>query len=380
MISTIVFTLECFLVLRASVGILADPAKLSSTADNGSHAVIERNESASMVITENQKQVEVNLKRPLFLKESKNMTLENSNLLESNMSTSTKADISQSLHMEHESTGKMKPALSFLRLKRWRLSWNKGTFFHYITKFFCFYVPEEDENSSSSEAQNWPLLPSVVTWYSFGRRLPRPTVPVMESPYLHGAVSNHRFDNDSEKNVFFDAVQKEGRVRSLNLKPAVFNDSKSTDHSAISSSSDQSKKIELKEYSDLKALVVDATEPHSATIIWLHSLGDSGKYFANEDGLDLPDVLAVPWCRFIFPTAAEINVTLRGGMQQPAWFDIERLDERGVIQDEQGVVVAAEQVMRLVANERRLGIPANRIILAGFGQVGMDIAGVLQSG
>jgi hypothetical protein len=126
-----------------------------------------------------------------------------------------------------------------------------------------------------------------------------------------------------------------------------------------------------KAFGALKTLIVDSTEPHSATIIWLHSLGDSGKYFANEDGhgLDLPDVLAVPWCRFIFPTAADISITLHGGVQQPAWFDVERLDDRGVVQDDRGVLAAAQLVMDLVSNELRLGIPANRIVLAGFGQV-----------
>ena len=126
-----------------------------------------------------------------------------------------------------------------------------------------------------------------------------------------------------------------------------------------------------KESVELRTLIVEATEPHSATIIWLHSLGDSGKFFANEDGpgLGLPDVLSVPWCRFIFPTAADISVTLHGGVTQPAWFDIERLDDRGIIQDEPGILAAAQQVMHLVAKELRSGIPAHRIILAGFGQV-----------
>jgi predicted esterase len=113
---------------------------------------------------------------------------------------------------------------------------------------------------------------------------------------------------------------------------------------------------------------VDAIENHTATVIWLHSFGDTGGYFASKN-LDLPGTLAMPWIRYIFPTACEINTTINGGILQPAWFDVTRTDERSVWQDSHGLDVAASCIAELVSSEIALGIAPHRVILAGFGQV-----------
>jgi hypothetical protein len=119
-----------------------------------------------------------------------------------------------------------------------------------------------------------------------------------------------------------------------------------------------------------RTLEVDGREGCTASVIWLHSLGDTGDFFGRQEhGLDLADVLAVPWCRFIFPTAADHEVTVHGvTSRQPAWFHyVSYMDERG--DDHHGIYEAAERVLDLVRREIQRGIPAHRIVLAGFGQV-----------
>lgn len=107
---------------------------------------------------------------------------------------------------------------------------------------------------------------------------------------------------------------------------------------------------------------------HKASIIWLHGLGDSGNGFlpiASE--LNLPDELGA---HFIFPHAPEQPVTINGGMVMRAWYDIKSfdLDKRA---DEQGVRDSSAQVEALIQAQLDKGIPANRIILAGFSQGGV---------
>jgi hypothetical protein len=49
---------------------------------------------------------------------------------------------------------------------------------------------------------------------------------------------------------------------------------------------------------------------HTATVIWLHGLGDSGFGWAP-----VSDSLAMPWVKFLFPTAPVEPVTLNGGFE-----------------------------------------------------------------
>eukprot|EP00292_Cryptomonas_paramecium_P017173 CAMPEP_0113714562 /NCGR_PEP_ID=MMETSP0038_2-20120614/32691_1 /TAXON_ID=2898 /ORGANISM="Cryptomonas paramecium" /LENGTH=109 /DNA_ID=CAMNT_0000641563 /DNA_START=196 /DNA_END=521 /DNA_ORIENTATION=+ /assembly_acc=CAM_ASM_000170 len=66
-----------------------------------------------------------------------------------------------------------------------------------------------------------------------------------------------------------------------------------------------------------------------------------------------------------------MNLTLYGGEFQPAWFDVSRLDEKsGSTQDWSGVEVAARRIADLASQEIASGVPAHRIVLAGFGQGG----------
>jgi phospholipase/carboxylesterase len=78
---------------------------------------------------------------------------------------------------------------------------------------------------------------------------------------------------------------------------------------------------------------------------------------------------ASPSVRWVFPHAPHRPVTLNGGMRMRAWYDILALD-RGAAEDEAGVRQSAEGIRALVRREQGRGIPADRIVLAGFSQGG----------
>jgi phospholipase/carboxylesterase len=115
----------------------------------------------------------------------------------------------------------------------------------------------------------------------------------------------------------------------------------------------------------LKCVEIEPAGDATATVIWLHGLGASGNDFEPiVPELQLPAGLDV---RFVFPHAPQIPVTVNGGMVMPAWYDILAMDiDRKV--DEAGVLASADAVDALIEREIQRGIPAERIVIAGFSQ------------
>ncbi len=107
-----------------------------------------------------------------------------------------------------------------------------------------------------------------------------------------------------------------------------------------------------------------APEP-SAAVIWLHGLGADGNDFAGL--VPELDLSGCPAIRFIFPHAPAIPVTINGGYIMPAWYDIlgANLISR---QDAAGIHASALAINALIDREIARGIPASRIVLAGFSQ------------
>jgi phospholipase/carboxylesterase len=104
-----------------------------------------------------------------------------------------------------------------------------------------------------------------------------------------------------------------------------------------------------------------------ASVIWLHGLGADGHDFEPiVPELRLPEALGV---RFVFPHAPVRPVTLNGGMRMRAWFDVRSLERGGAV-DLEGIGQAARSVCALIADEQARGVPAARIVLAGFSQGG----------
>ncbi len=102
-----------------------------------------------------------------------------------------------------------------------------------------------------------------------------------------------------------------------------------------------------------------------ASIIILHGLGADGTDFLPfADELDLSAVGPV---RYVLPRAPVRPVTINGGHRMRAWYDILGADlvRR---EDEAGLRESFSDVQRLVEREVARGVPAHRIVLAGFSQ------------
>ncbi|EGN74196.1 Putative esterase [Idiomarina sp. A28L] len=117
----------------------------------------------------------------------------------------------------------------------------------------------------------------------------------------------------------------------------------------------------------LPCVEVEPKQSANAAIIWLHGLGADGHDFE-------PIVPHIKFAegvhaRFVFPHAPKIPVTINGGMQMPAWYDILEMSiERSV--DEKQLRNSAAQTIAFIEREIERGIPAERIVLAGFSQGG----------
>jgi phospholipase/carboxylesterase len=117
----------------------------------------------------------------------------------------------------------------------------------------------------------------------------------------------------------------------------------------------------------LPAVVIEPDRPARHSVIWLHGLGADGNDFPPIVAeMELDAALAVRW---IFPHAPAIPVTVNGGMRMPAWYDIRTPDFRQG-HDEQGIRQSAGRLTRWIEHEVGLGVPAERILLAGFSQGG----------
>lgn len=100
-----------------------------------------------------------------------------------------------------------------------------------------------------------------------------------------------------------------------------------------------------------------------ATVIVIHGLGADGNDFVPiAKQLDLSAIGAV---RFVFPNAPVIPVTINGGYPMPAWYDIAG---PGRAEDDAGLRRSQAAIEALIARETARGIPASRIVVAGFSQ------------
>ena len=115
------------------------------------------------------------------------------------------------------------------------------------------------------------------------------------------------------------------------------------------------------------AVVLDPGASATSAVIWLHGLGADGFDFVpivNE--LRLPATLTT---RFVFPHATPRPVTINNGFVMRAWYDItgfgpERAEDDAGIRESEGVV------KKYIEQQIARGIPASKIVIAGFSQGG----------
>ena len=115
----------------------------------------------------------------------------------------------------------------------------------------------------------------------------------------------------------------------------------------------------------LEAQTGNPNDSPVATILIMHGLGADGRDFMPiAQQLDLTGVGPV---RYLFPNAPTIPVTINGGYVMPAWYDILASDlvKR---EDEAGLRQSRLQIEEIIASEKARGMPASRIVVAGFSQ------------
>ena len=115
----------------------------------------------------------------------------------------------------------------------------------------------------------------------------------------------------------------------------------------------------------LPHLQIESAANPTAAVIWLHGLGADGNDFAGL--VPELDLSRCPPIRFIFPHAPSIPVTVNGGYVMPAWYDIRGADLTSR-QDDAGIRTSEAAIVALIEREIARGIPASRIVLAGFSQ------------
>src|SRR2546421_1534142 len=113
----------------------------------------------------------------------------------------------------------------------------------------------------------------------------------------------------------------------------------------------------------IETIEMETGRSPQAAVIWLHGLGADGHDFEPiVPELRLP---ASPTIRFVFPHAPLRAVTINNGMRMRAWYDVFQFG--GGPEDEAGVRASQKLTEELITAQ---GLPAGRIVLAGFSQGG----------
>src|SRR5688500_2638236 len=100
----------------------------------------------------------------------------------------------------------------------------------------------------------------------------------------------------------------------------------------------------------------------AGAVVWLHGLGANGHDFEP-----IVPYLELPRVRFVFPHAPLRAVTINGGMEMPAWYDILSLGRAGGGNPDH-VREGRGQGDALLCGEKERGMAPDRSVLAGFSQ------------
>ncbi len=112
------------------------------------------------------------------------------------------------------------------------------------------------------------------------------------------------------------------------------------------------------------AIEITSTDKPTGSVIWLHGLGADGNDFAP-----VVEMLNLPHLRFILPHAPHRPVTINNGDEMRAWYDLYGLT-LGSPEDDAGIKATQTAIEALIQQELDLGIPSDKIVIAGFSQGG----------
>ncbi len=112
-------------------------------------------------------------------------------------------------------------------------------------------------------------------------------------------------------------------------------------------------------------LIIEPKTNVRCAVIWLHGLGADAHDFEG-----IVPYLPTDSCgiRMIFPNAPIRPVTINNGFMMPAWYDIADAQLKNTDQD--GIAYSTEMINELIEQQIQLGIPTDKIVVAGFSQGG----------
>jgi len=111
-------------------------------------------------------------------------------------------------------------------------------------------------------------------------------------------------------------------------------------------------------------ILVEPAGSAIGAVIWLHGLGADGHDFLPVvEELNIPDGL-----RFVFPHAEVRPVTINGGAEMRAWYDI---DMSAPLAGTEDIRSSAMRLEQLVQTQLDAGLNADKIVVAGFSQGGV---------
>ena len=98
-------------------------------------------------------------------------------------------------------------------------------------------------------------------------------------------------------------------------------------------------------------VLLPTSQRHSATVIYMHGLGDTADGWSDS----LADAIApsLPHAKFILPTARSRPVTINGGLPMPAWYDIESLGRARTEERCEGIAESRARIEALIQKEVR---------------------------
>jgi phospholipase/carboxylesterase len=114
----------------------------------------------------------------------------------------------------------------------------------------------------------------------------------------------------------------------------------------------------------LETLTTETGANPAGTVIWMHGLGADATDFEPI----VPMLKLAKPLRFVFPNAPVRPVTINGGAEMRAWYDI---DPGAPLAGSEDIETSATAVAKLIEAEVERGIAAENITLAGFSQGGV---------
>src|SRR5271154_3245957 len=93
----------------------------------------------------------------------------------------------------------------------------------------------------------------------------------------------------------------------------------------------------------LETIIIEPTQKHSASVIFLHGLGNNAE---NQRVICQPLSEKHPHVKFIIPQAPTIWVSMNGGLPMPAWYNIKGnpQDIKNLKEDKKGLLQSVDQI------------------------------------